>query len=312
MPVRAWQLNDSAAALYLSDIPEPKPGLGEILIRIQSAGITPTELQWYPTTHTRSGEKRTRAVPGHEFAGVVQAAGSDTDRALVGQEIYGMNDWFENGATAAFCVTKPEWIAPKPARLNAPQAASVPIGALTAWQGLLERANLKRGETILIHGGSGAVGVFAIQIARRQGARVITTASARNREFLLKLGAEQVIDYHTERFEDRAKEMDVVFDTVGGETLKRSWAVLGTHGRLVTVAAESERLADERDKKAFFIVELNRSQLIEIGELLDAGEMTPVVDAVVPFSQAGAAYAGNVSQRAGRGKVVVIIEEQQS
>src|SRR5215468_6314954 len=123
---------------------------------------------------------------------------------MVGQEVFGLNDWYAQGATAEFCITQPSAIVPKPARLTHVEAASVPISALTAWQGLFDRAHLQAGERVLIHGGAGAVGVLAIQLARRRGAHVLTTASGHDRDFLLQLGAGRVINYHTERFVDVA------------------------------------------------------------------------------------------------------------
>src|SRR6185437_3035988 len=131
-------------------------------------------------------------------------------------------------------------LASKPARLSHEEAASVPIGALTAWQALFDHAQLQSGELVLIHGGAGSVGMFAVQLARDRGARVVATASARNIDFVSSLGADQVIDYHTARFEDSVKQADVVFDCVGGETLDRSWNVLAPAGRLVTIAANVE------------------------------------------------------------------------
>jgi NADPH:quinone reductase-like Zn-dependent oxidoreductase len=193
--------------------------------------------------------------------------------------------------------------------LTHPEAASVPIGALTAWQGLFERAKLQAGERVLVHGGSGAVGIFAIQLARRNGARVITTASARNFEFLSQLGAEQVIDYRAERFEERVRDVDVVFDTVGGATLKRSWPVVKSGGRIVTIAADSERAEENRVKEAFFIVEPNRKQLSEIADLLEAGQLQAFVDCALPLAQASTAYCGQVKQRTGRGKLVIVVAE---
>jgi NADPH:quinone reductase-like Zn-dependent oxidoreductase len=268
-----------------------------VLIQVHAAGVTPTEVIWYPTSHTKNGEKRTGAVPSHEFSGEV---------GETGEEIYGMNDWFAEGALAEYCITQPAWIAPKPRRLSHAEAASVPIGALTAWQGLFDRARLQHGERVLIHGGAGAVGIFAIQLARARGAHVITTVSARNFEFVMDLGAHEVIDYKAAPFEDKAREIHVVFDAVGGDTLRRSWGVLKQNGRLVTIAADGERPADERTKQAFFIVEPNRQQLLEIGQLIDAGDLRPVVDTVLPLSQASAAYAGNVEKK-GRGKLVVAV-----
>jgi NADPH:quinone reductase-like Zn-dependent oxidoreductase len=230
------RFNDSfdAPALIAGTAPVPQPGRGEMLIRVHAAGVTPTELRWYPTTHTSDGGRRTGAILGHEFSGVVEAVAADVDPDQIGREVFGMNDWFADGATADYCASASTSVTVKPSRLSHPEAASVPIGALTAWQGLFERAKLQTGERILIHGGSGAVGVFAIQLARRARAHVITTASARNFDFLLQLGANEVIDYRNERFEDSARDVDVVFDTMGGETLRRSWGLLkprgGPHG----------------------------------------------------------------------------------
>jgi NADPH:quinone reductase-like Zn-dependent oxidoreductase len=287
--------------LIEEEAPQPRPGKDELLIRVVAAGVTPTELQWYPTSHLKSGEKRTRAIPTHEFSGIIAAVGEEVTDVEIGQEVYGMNDWFEDGALAEYCVTQPSSVATKPTRLTHVEAASVPIGALTAWQGLFDRAKLQAGERILVHGGSGAVGLFVVQLARNRGAHVIATASAHNLEFVSDLGAEQVIDYQAARFEERVRDIDVVFDTVGGETLERSWAVLKPNGRMVTIAADAEGNTDGRVKQAFFIVEPNRTELIEIGKLLDAGQLQTTVDAVVPFSQAPAAFTGAIRQRLGRG-----------
>ncbi len=277
-------------------------------MRVHAAGVTPTELAWYPTTHTRSGEPRARAVPSHEFSGVIAETGAEVSGVSAGEEVYGMNDWFADGALAEYCLTQPQWIAPKPRGLAHAEAASVPIGALTAWQGLFDRAKLQPGERVLVHGGAGAVGVFAIQLTRWRGARVTTTVSARNAGFVKELGADQVLDYHAAPFETQVHDVDVVFDAVGGETLERSWGVLKPGGRLVTIAAANETSSEERIKQAFFIVEPNRQQLIEIARLLDSGELRAIVDTQVPFSRAAEAYAGTTGRR-GRGKLVVLVAE---
>ncbi|HEY5811706.1 MAG TPA: NADP-dependent oxidoreductase [Terrimicrobiaceae bacterium] len=307
--MRVVRFNNSldSPALIAGTASVPQPGRGEILIRVHAAGVTPTELQWYPTTHTPDGGRRTGAILGHEFSGVIEAVGADTDPGQIGHEVFGMNDWFADGATAEYCTTASSSVALKPPRLSHPEAAIVPIGALTAWQGLFERAKLKAGERILIHGGSGAVGVFAIQLARRAGAHVITSASPRNFDFLSKLGANEMIDYRKDRFKDRADDLDVVFDSVGGETLERSWSLLKPSGRMVTIAADSEGSKDERIEKAFFIVEPNQQELTEISHLLETGELQCFVDAVVPFARASDAYFGTVEQRHGRGKMVVSV-----
>jgi NADPH:quinone reductase-like Zn-dependent oxidoreductase len=293
--------------LIASALPQPQPGEGELLIRVRATGVTPTELLWYTTTHTKQGGARTRAVPGHEFSGIIAAVGKGVDGFNVGDEIYGMSDWFADGAVAEFCLTQPQNIAMKPKSLTHELAATVPIGALTAWQGLFDRAKMQSGERVLIHGAAGAVGLFAVQLAHLRGACVIATASARNAEFVKQLGADEVIDYETSRFEDQVGNVDIVFDAVGGDTLNRSWTVLKPSGRIVTIAADSEAIADQRVKDAFFIVEPNQEQLLEVAKLLDAGSLKAFVSAVVPLKEASIAYSRHVPDKRGYGKVVVAV-----
>jgi NADPH:quinone reductase-like Zn-dependent oxidoreductase len=268
--MKAMRLSDLSEppVLVEEDVPQPRPGRGELLVRVYAAGITSKELLWYPTTHDKNGARRNRAVPGHEFSGVIAAVGEGVAGSGIGQEVYGMNDWFADGAMAEFCITQPTSVAPKPLHLTHFEAASVPIGALTAWQGLFDRAKLQCGESVLIHGGAGAVAIFAIQLASFHGAHVTATASARNLAFVSVLGAERVIDYGKVRFEENIADVDIVFDTVGGETLQRSCDVLKPGGRLITIAADAKATTDDRVKQAFFIVEPNHEQLIRIGDLL--------------------------------------------
>jgi NADPH:quinone reductase-like Zn-dependent oxidoreductase len=301
--------NDKSSFIE-TDVPQPQPGPGELLVRIHAAGLTPTELLWYPTSHTAVGGLRGNVIPGHEFSGVVAGLGDAVQGIRVGQEVYGMNDWFLSGAMAEFCTTRPAFVAPKPSNLTHIEAASMPIGALTAWQGLFDRARLQAGEQVLIHGGAGAVGVYAVQLARYRGARVLTTASSIHAGFLKQLGADEVIDYRRERFEDRARDIDVVFDTAGGETLERSWSVLKPGGRMVTIAAGSEAVSREGVKQAFFIVEPNRQQLIEITQLLELGRLQPVVNAVLPLADVVAAYQGRLAPQKHRGRLVVGVAAQ--
>ena len=227
--MKVWQCDDSrpVPGLVQAEVKTPGPQRGEVLIRVHAVGVTGTELLWQPTTHTKSGENRRHAIPGHEFSGAIAAVGVGAD-GIVGQEVFGMNDWYAQGATAEFCCAPPSAIAPKPARLTHVQAASVPIDALTAWQGLFDRAQLQAGERVLIHGGAGAVGVLAIQLACRRGAHVLTTASGRDRDFLLRLDAQQAIDYHTERFEDACRQPTRI---ITGSPRDR-WAPRGAAGHV--------------------------------------------------------------------------------
>jgi NADPH:quinone reductase-like Zn-dependent oxidoreductase len=166
---------------------------------------------------------------------------------------------------------------------------------------LIERAGLVAGQRVLIHGAAGGVGTFAVQLASWRGARVTGTTSAANLDFVRNLGADVVIDYHTEKFEDVVRNVDVVFDTVGGETLERSWGVLKPGGKLITVAASEEQATDERVRAAFFIVEPSRTQLAEIGWLIDAGAIRPIVGAVFPLPSGRQAY----EYKPAHGKVVL-------
>ncbi len=311
--MRAVQLTGSqnAPVLVETDAPKPAPGANEVLVQVYAAGVTPTELRWYPTLHNKDGSDRKGAIPGHEFSGVVAALGAGAKGFSAGEEVFGLNDWFADGATAQYCVADASGIAREPASLTHAEAAAVPIGALTAWQGL-ERAQLQAGQRILAQGGAGAVGVFVIQMARLRGAHVITTASAQNLEFVRRLGAERAIDHAAGRFEDQVRDLDVVFDCVGGDTLRRSWSVLKPEGRMVTIASNSEAAEDPRIKDAFFIVESNSQQLAEIGKLLDQGKLRVFVDAEVPMSQAAAAYARKIETRRGYGKAVVVMPPLQS
>jgi NADPH:quinone reductase-like Zn-dependent oxidoreductase len=166
---------------------------------------------------------------------------------------------------------------------------------------LIERAGLAAGQRVLIHGAAGGVGTLAVQLAHWRGGRVTATASAANLDFVRSLGADEVIDYRADRFEDVVRRVDVVFDTVGGETLERSWGVLKPGGRLVTVAASEEQTTDERIRAAYFIVEPSRTQLAEIAQLIESGVLRPVVGAVFPLAEARQAY----QHKPVRGKVVL-------
>jgi NADPH:quinone reductase-like Zn-dependent oxidoreductase len=229
-------------------------------------------------------------IPGHEFSGEIAALGAGVTDVGVGDGVYGMSDWYRDGAQAEYCTARVADLASKPASVDHVHAGATPISALTAWQGLFERGGLAVGQQVLIHGAAGGVGTFAVQLSRWRGARVTGTASAANLDFVRSLGADEVIDYRTARFENLVHDVDVVFDTVGGETLERSWGVLKPGGRLVTVAASGEQTTDERIRAAYFIVEPSRARLAEIARLIDGGALHPVVGAVFSLAEARQAY----------------------
>jgi NADPH:quinone reductase-like Zn-dependent oxidoreductase len=293
-------------AFVYEEAPQPHPEEGEVLVRVHAAAVTPTELSWVPTWTTPRGEpRRFPIILGHEFSGEVAAVGKGITDVAAGDLVFGLNDWFRDGAHAEYCVARAGQVARKPRSVDHFSAAVAPISALTAWQGLLERGRLVTGQRVLIHGAAGAVGVFAVQLAHWRGAHVIGTASANNVAFVRGLGADKVIDYRAGRFEDVVHELDVVFDTVGGETLERSWDLLKPGGRLVTIATSGAGSQDPRMREAFFIVQANRALLAEIARLIDAGKLRPVVGAVFPLTQARQAY----EHKPAHGKVVLRITE---
>ena len=294
-------------ALEYGQAPQPSPAEGEISVLVHAAAVTPTELTWAPTWTTRAGEaRRLPVIPGHEFSGEVDEVGHGVTDLAPGDAIFGMNDWFGDGAQAELCVARAVDVASKPRSIDHVAAAATPISALTAWQGLVERARLAPGERVLVHGAAGGVGLFAVQIARGRGAQVIGTASAHNLELVRGLGAHAVIDHRAQRFEELARDVDVVFDTVGGDTLARSWAVLGPKGRLVTIAASEEGTRDDRIRDAFFIVEPDRAQLASMARMIDAGELRVLVGAVFPLAAGVRAYR----HKPLRGKVVLAIQSE--
>ncbi len=212
--------------LVYEDAPQPRPAPGEVLVRVYATGVIANELKWDATYETTAGSTRALPIPGRDLSGVVEEVGPGVTTLAKGSEVYAMLDYGRDGAEAEFTIALPNELVPKPSTLDHVQAAAVPLSALTAWQALFEHTGLTAGQTVLIHGAAGGVGVFAVQLARWPGAQVIATASARNRDFLLELGANEIIDYTTTRFEEVVKPVDVVFDTVGGDTLARSWQVV--------------------------------------------------------------------------------------
>jgi NADPH:quinone reductase-like Zn-dependent oxidoreductase len=301
--------------LVYEDAPQPSPGPGEVLVRVYAAGIIANELKWDETYQTKAGSPLTLPIPGRDLSGVVAEVGPGVPEVprvttlIKGSEVYALLDYGRDGAQADYTVALPNELVPKPSTLDHVQAAAVPLSALTAWQALFDHAHLAAGQTVLIHGGAGGVGVFAVQLAHWAGAQVITTASARNRDFMRELGvgANEIIDYTTTRFEAVAQGVDLVFDLVGGDTLQRSWQVIKPGGVLVSVVSPPPpaAVAKEHDVRfAWFVVEPNRDELIQIGALIDAGQLRPIIDTVFPLAQARQAYE-QAAKGHTRGKIVL-------
>jgi len=293
--------------LVYEDAPQPRPGAEELLVRVYATGIIANELKWDETYQTKAGSPRALPIPGRDLSGVVEAVGHGVTEPAKGDEVYAMLDYGCDGAEAEFTIAVPKELAPKPRTLDHVQAAAVPLTALTAWQGLFEHARLVAGQTVLIHGAAGGVGVFAVQLARWAGAQVIATASQRNRDFLCELGANEIIDYTTTRFEEVVQGVDFVFDTVGGDTLHRSWQVVKPGGVLASVVSPRPSFAEAQAydvRPVWFVVQPNREQLVRIGALIDEGKVRPIIDTVLPLSQARQAYEQGAKGHT-RGKIVL-------
>lgn len=320
--VRIHTYSSDPKQLLYEDAPMPHTSDEEVLVQVHAAGITPTELSWAGIwKNIENGV--TRPLPlilGHEFSGVIKEVGNGVTEVNSGEEVYGLIDFIRDGAEAEYAIARLPEIAPKPKSLDHTHSAAVPLSALTAWQALFDHGNLVSGEKILIHGAAGGVGSFAVQFAKWAGAdEVIGTASSDDTEFLFDIGADNVIDYTTRRFEGIVQNIDIVFDTVGGDTLERSWKVLkkGT-GKLVCISVVDmpssehslplyiqKKGASHGVHATWFIVKPNRSQLTRIRDLIDAGDVRPIVDTVLPLSQAQNAYEHPRSHR--RGKIVLSV-----
>jgi NADPH:quinone reductase-like Zn-dependent oxidoreductase len=295
--------------LVVEEAPAPTMGPTDVLVRVHASGISPGELEWNLTWLDPDNAPRTPPiVPGHEVSGLVEAVGSAAAGWSVGDAVFGLIDFRRDGGDAELVAVRADELAPKPAAATHAEVAAVPLSALTAWQALFDQGQLAAGETVLVHGGAGGVGSFAVQLARWRGARVIATSSARDRDAVHELGAEEVIDYRAQHFEDAVAGVDLVFDTVGGETWERSWEVLGPRGRLVSVAVPRppERESGDARRAIWFIVEPDPQQLREIGGLIDAGHIRSVVSGEIPLARAAEAY-GPAARRDGPGKAVLIV-----
>lgn len=292
--------------LKYEEAPRPNAGPGEVLVRIRAAGVNPVDWKVREGQRREVFAYRMPFVPGWDVSGVVETTGPNVSFLAKGDEVYGHPSVVRNGAYAEFAVVPEAELAIKPRSVDHVHAASVPIAALTAWQGLFDVGGLRTDQKVLIHGAAGGVGSFAVQLARWKGAFITATASSRNQEFLRNLGADLTIDYEKTRFDRLVCDIDVVFDTVGGDTLKRSWKVLKKGGILVSTVEEpsAEEAAARGVRAAVVATQANPAQLAEIAKLVDAGMVRPIVEAVFPLNEARHAQELSQSGHA-RGKIVL-------
>jgi NADPH:quinone reductase-like Zn-dependent oxidoreductase len=299
----------SPKVISLDDVPKPEASRGEVVVRVKAAGIGPWDAL------IRSGKsvlpQPLPLILGSDLSGEVDSVGAGVNELQVGDEVFGVTNERFTGAYTEYAVAKAAMLAPKPKRLNHTHAASVPVVAVTAWQMVFDLAQLSSGQAVLIHGGAGNVGGYAVQLAKRAGAMVIATASVENDSYVRRLGADGVIDYRARRFEERVKGIDAVLDTVGGETLDRSYGVLKRGGIIVSSAVQPSReTADQHGVRAvFFLVQVTTERLKTIGEMIDGGTLQSEVGEVLWLDEARRGHEMLEGAPHRRGKIVLKVAD---
>jgi NADPH:quinone reductase-like Zn-dependent oxidoreductase len=288
------------ASLTCQIVPVPEPGPGELLVEVRATAVTAGELT-YPETWP--------AIPCHDLSGVVAVAGRGVTGWQPGDKVYGLVGFDRPGAAAEYVTAPAADLAPGPTAAGHVEAAALPLGALTAWQALHEHARLQPGQHVLVHGGAGGVGAYAVQLAAAHGARVTATASARDRDFVAGLGAGEVIDY-AGRFEDQVSDVDVVIDPVGGQILARSWPVLRSGGILIAIADEPGADHGGRGdvRGVYFVVRPDGGQLRELAALVGMQQLRPAVSVIFELGDLPAAFRAQQHRPRPPGKVVVRVD----
>ncbi|PST64019.1 NADP-dependent oxidoreductase [Rhizobium sp. SEMIA4064] len=294
--------------LRLEEIERPEPKIDEILIRVEAASVNPVDWKMREGSYPAVQEDDLPYVLGRDVCGTVEKVGEGVGAFRLGEAVYAFLNP-RHGGYEQFVIARPEEVAPKPRLMNPVEAAAIPLAGITAWQGLFEHGGLQAGQRVLIHGGAGGVGHLAIQFAKAKGAWVATTVSGGDMEFARYLGADQVIDYESERFEEAIQPVDMVFDLVAGETQDRSFSVIKTDGILVsTLAQPDKKRATELGIRAIrYTAQPNGVQLAEISRLIDDGKVRVEIRRVYPLDQARAAQEAIMNEH-NRGKIVLRVE----
>jgi NADPH:quinone reductase-like Zn-dependent oxidoreductase len=295
--------------LKLEQVPRPEPQQDEALVRVIASSVNPADPLTLSGKYAKEFGTHLPLIAGYDIAGIVEKTGANITQLKVGDAIYGYPTF---GGGWADYVNVKEWeVAAKPKSLNFVEAAAVPMGALTAWQSLMDVAKLQPGQTILIHGGSGGVGSFAVQIAKARGARVIATASTSNQDLLKQLGADVTVDYTKTKFEDVAKDVDAVLDPVGKEILARSYGVVKKGGIVMSLVARPDpaELKKHGIRGVGISSHADAEDLKEIAQLIDSGKIKPIVTQVLPLTDAVKAQQQAATHHT-RGKVVLRIADE--
>lgn len=291
--------------IEIEEVPRLEPKAGEVLVRVTAAGVGPWDaLIRQDKSVVPTGFPITL---GADISGTVEAAGSGVTQFRSGDAVYGCTNPNFIGGYAQYAIASAAMIAPKPKSLDFVQAASVPVVAVTSLQMLFDYAHVEPGQTVLIHGAAGNVGAYAVQIANGADARVIATASGKDADFVRGLGADLFVDFHTQKFEDVAHNVDAVLDMVSGELLERSMNVLKPAGILVTVVSPPPEGMKRKygERVVFFLVEVRTERLNRIGAMFDAGKLKADVGTVLPLADARRAHEMLAGAPHARGKIVL-------
>lgn len=289
-------------------VPIPEPKENEVLVRVIASGVNPADPLILSGKYAREFGSHLPLVLGHDLAGVVVKTGAKVTKLKIGDPVYAYLLW--GGGWAQYCLTNEQEAALKPHKLSFTDAAAVPLAALSAWQALIDLAKLEKGQTVLIHGASGGVGSFAVQMAKARGARVIGTASTANQEFLKQLGVDQMIDYTGAKFEDVVKDVDVVLDPVGRDTLARSYGVVKKGGIIISIVSRCDpaELQKHGIRGQSLVSHPDATELAQIGQLIDESKLKPMVSQVLPLSAAAQADAQAETHHT-RGKIVLKVAD---
>jgi len=295
--------------LKYEDAPRPEPKENELLVRVIACGVNPADPLVISGRLAKEFGTHLPLIPGYDVAGIVEKSGTKVTQFKKGDAVYGYALF--GGGWAEYAVLAENEAAIKPESASFVEAAAVPLAALTAWQSLIDVAKLSAGQTVLIHGGSGGVGSFAVQIAKARGARVIATASTANQDLLKQLGADVTIDYTKTKFEDVVKDVDVVLDTVGRDTIARSYAVVKKGGIITTIASRPDpaQLEKYEIRGTSIWSKPDGNELAEITKLIEAGKIKPIVGQVMPLTDAVKASRQAETHHT-RGKLVLKIAEE--
>ena len=298
--------------LLYEEVPRPQVREGEVLIRVHASGVNPLDCKVRTGELKQVIQHKLPLIPGWDVSGVVEEVGQGISQFKRGDEVFAMADPTRNGGYADYIAVREATVVIKPKSLHHVRAAATPVSALTAWRSLFDLGHLQSGQRILIHGGSGGVAHFAVQLAKWKGAYVIATASTKNHELLRKLRADETIDYTTHKFEEVAEKVDLVLDTIGGETQERSWRVLKKGGALISlVQPPSEQKARRFGVRGIMCsVQPDGAQLSKIAKLIDSAKLKPIIDRILPLSEARRAH--ELSQNGHiRGKIVLRVKDIQ-